>query len=60
MARKAILKRIRITKNGIMMHRREGQNHFNAKSSRKAQQRQKKSAYFSKTVEKKMKVYLQK
>lgn len=41
MARKAVLKRIKFTKNGKMLRRPSGQNHFNAKASRKSQLKQK-------------------
>lgn len=36
---KSFLKRIRITKNGKMIHRTAGQNHYNAKESRRRQRR---------------------
>lgn len=36
---KSFLKRIRITKNGKMIRRASGQNHFNAKESRRRQRR---------------------
>lgn len=36
---KSILKRIRITKTGKLVRRKAGQNHFNAKASRRAQRR---------------------
>lgn len=37
--RKAAIKRIRITANGKLLRRHAGQNHFNAKASRKSQLR---------------------
>ncbi len=36
---KTILKRIRVTKTGKLIRRHPGQNHFNAKESRRAQRR---------------------
>lgn len=36
---KSILKRIRVTKSGKLIRRKAGQNHFNAKESRKVQRR---------------------
>ena len=56
--RKAVSKRIKFTKNGKVLRRRAGQNHFNAKSSRRTQLRQKKMVGFSKTWSKKIKRYL--
>ncbi|MBI2640291.1 MAG: 50S ribosomal protein L35 [Candidatus Sungbacteria bacterium] len=56
--RKAVLKRIKFTKTGKLLHRRSGHNHFNAKTSRRVQLRQKQVAGFSKTMEKKMRRYL--
>jgi len=56
--RKAVTKRIKITKTGKLLHRRSGQNHFNAKQSRRAQLRQKGTAKFTKSMEKKIKNYL--
>ena len=56
--RKAVIKRIKITKTGKLLHRRAGQNHFNAKTSRRIQLRQKRSVGFSKTWEKKIFKYL--
>ena len=58
MAKGAVLKRIKITKTGKILHRRSGQNHFNAKESRRVQLRQKRLVIFPKTVEKKIKRYL--
>lgn len=56
--RKAVSKRIKFTKNGILVHRTAGQNHFNAKSSRKSQLRKKLGSRFSATWSKKIKRYL--
>jgi ribosomal protein L35 len=56
--RKAVLKRIKITKTGKLLRRRSGQNHFNAKQSRRAQLRQKGFTRFTKSVEKKIKAYM--
>lgn len=56
--RKAVLKRIKFTKTGKLLRRRQGQNHFNAKQSRRAQRRKSILTGFSKTMEKKMKAYL--
>jgi ribosomal protein L35 len=36
---KSILKRIRVTKNGKLIRRISGQNHFNSKENRRAQRR---------------------
>ena len=49
--RKLITKRIRITKNGKMIHRHAGHNHFNAKASRRVQQRRNQNVTFSKTMQ---------
>jgi ribosomal protein L35 len=38
---KSILKRIKITRNGKMLRRIGGQNHFNSKESRRLQRRKK-------------------
>ena len=56
--RKAILKRIKFTKTGKLLHRRPGQDHFNAKAPRRVQLRKKQAAGFTKTLERKMKMYL--
>lgn len=56
--RKAVIKRIKITKTGKLLHRRSGQNHFNAKASRRVQLRQKSTTGFPDTLEKKMRKYL--
>lgn len=46
---KSILKRITVTKTGKLIRRRAGQNHFNAKASRRVQRRQKASELFPKS-----------
>lgn len=56
--RKAVLKRIRITKNGKMLRRATGQNHFNAKAPRKAQLKQHGLTGLPKPVQKMFKRYL--
>ena len=56
--RKAVLKRVKITKTGKLLYRRAGQNHFNAKASRKTQLRQKQLTGFSGTAKKKIVKYL--
>ena len=58
MAKKAALKRIKITKHGKLLHRRSGQNHFNAKASRRSQLRRKNLTVLSGTTEKKIRQYL--
>ena len=55
--RKAFLKRIKVTKNGKMLYRPAGQNHFNAKESKKAQGRKKAFLSFRKGFAQKMKSY---
>ncbi|OGZ92987.1 MAG: hypothetical protein A2131_01390 [Candidatus Sungbacteria bacterium GWC2_49_10] len=55
--RKAFTKRIKITKTGKLLYRQAGQNHFNAKESKKAQKRKKAFSSFSPGVERKMRVY---
>lgn len=57
--RKAVLKRIKFTKNGKLLYRHSGKNHLNAKMSRRTQLRNKGMQSFSKTVEKKMRAYSQ-
>ncbi len=57
--RKAVLKRIKITKGGKLLRKKPGQNHFNAKESRRAQLRKKRTARITGVWEKKMKRYLQ-
>ena len=54
---KSLKKRIKITKTGKFLHRQAGQNHFNAKESKKAQKRKKAFSSFSPGVERKMRVY---
>ncbi len=56
--RKAVLKRIKITKTGKMLYRRAGKNHFNAKAARKIQLRQKRWTTFPREMEKKIRQYL--
>ena len=58
MARKSALKRIKITKTGKLLHRRPGQNHFNAKMSRGSQLRKKGMSRFTPSMEKKMRGYM--
>lgn len=58
MSRKAVLKRIRITRNGKVLARHARQNHFNAKASRKTQLNQKGIHSVHKTVAKKLKRYI--
>ncbi len=48
---KSILKRIRVTKRGKLIRRRAGQNHFNAKASRRVQRRQKATVLFPKSFQ---------
>ncbi len=47
---KSILKRIRVTKSGKLMRRKSGQNHFNAKESRRSQRRKREVLHLSKAV----------
>ena len=56
--RKAVLKRIKITKTGKLLRRRARQNHFNAKEARHTQLRKKGFKGFTPTMEKRMKAYL--
>lgn len=58
MARKAVLKRITITKTGKLLRRKSGINHFNAKQSRRTQMRQKEIVAITGTMGKKIKRYL--
>ncbi|MBI3420940.1 MAG: 50S ribosomal protein L35 [Candidatus Sungbacteria bacterium] len=58
MARKAVLKRIKITKSGKLLHRRPGKNHFNAKASRKSQLAGKRTKEFTAVVARKLKAYI--
>ncbi len=55
--RKAVLKRIKFTKNGKMLHRTGGKNHFNAKASRKTQLREKAWTEFKPAMQKRMRAY---
>lgn len=55
--KKAVLKRIRFTKNGKLLRRKGGKNHFNAKAARRVQLRQKKMIGFSKGFTQKMRAY---
>lgn len=57
--RKAVLKRIKITKTGKMLRRKSRINHFNAKEPRRVQLRHKQTVAFEGTMEKKMRRYLQ-
>ncbi len=43
---KSYSKRLKLTKNGKLVSRKPGQNHFNAKASRKSQLNHKRSALF--------------
>ncbi|MDD5152810.1 MAG: 50S ribosomal protein L35 [Candidatus Pacebacteria bacterium] len=43
---KSFTKRLRITRNGKILARKPGQNHFNAKAKRSKQLAQKRSAHF--------------
>lgn len=47
---KSIRKRIRITKTGKLIRRKAGQNHFNAKESRRSQRRKRTPTLLSKTM----------
>jgi ribosomal protein L35 len=44
---KSFAKRLKVTKNGKVLARGTGQNHFNAKESRKSQMRKKRMSNFS-------------
>jgi ribosomal protein L35 len=44
---KSYLKRVKVTKNGKLVARKPGQDHFNAKESRKNQLSKKRTAHFS-------------
>ena len=57
MSRKAVLKRIRITRNGKVLSRHSRQNHLNAKASRKSQMRQQGMRSIHSTLAKKLKAY---
>ena len=54
---KSISKRIRITKNGKLLHRISGQNHFNAKERSTVQQRKKRFIGFSTRVARNIRQY---
>lgn len=56
--RKAVLKRVKITKTGKLLRRRAGQNHFNAKARRTVQRRHKGVTEFKGKMEKKIRGYL--
>lgn len=56
--RKAVLKRFKITKTGKFLHRIAGQNHFNAKMSRRSQLRKHGKKELSPLMTKKFKQYL--
>ena len=55
--RKSVLKRIKITKTGKLLHRKPGQNHFNAKASRRSQLRRSGLTALSGSLAKKMRAY---
>jgi ribosomal protein L35 len=56
--KKAVLKRIKITKSGKLLRRGSGQNHFNAKASRTVQMRQGKLRPMTMVLGKKIKAYI--
>jgi len=56
--RKAVTKRIKITKTGKMFQRAQGNNHFNAKESRLRHNRKKKAKETNPILAKKLKVYI--
>lgn len=56
--RKSVLKRIKITKTGKLLHRHAGQNHFNAKASRRKQHRLQGLTGFTAIATKKFKAYM--
>ena len=56
--RKAVLKRIKVTKTGKLLYRRAGHNHFNAKSSRRSQLRRSKTGMLTGSHAKKIRAYL--
>jgi len=56
--RKAVLKRIKVTKTGKLLHRRPGHNHFNAKAPRRNQLHRNKMNMLGGTLAKKMRAYL--
>ena len=55
--RKAVIKRIRVTPNGKLLRRHAGQNHFNAKASRRSQLRASGLHGIHATVARKLKNY---
>ncbi len=56
--RKAVLKRIKITKTGKLLRRGSGQNHFNAKESRRAQMRKKSTRGLYPATDKRIRAYI--
>ena len=56
--RKAVMKRIKMTKTGKVLYRHAGQNHFNAKESRRGQLRRRAMTGFSPAMARKIKRYL--
>ena len=56
--RKAVLKRIKITKSGKLSRRHRGEIHFNAKQPRRIQNSHKKMTAFTGTMEKRMRAYI--
>lgn len=52
---KAISKRIRVTKTGKLIRRKAGQNHFNAKESRRFQRRKRELMHVSASIAKQLK-----
>lgn len=56
--RKAVTKRMKITKTGKLIHRRSGINHFNAKESRKTQRRKHQNLEFTALGERKTRQYM--
>ena len=56
--RKAVTKRIKITRTGKLIRRRAGQNHFNAKQSRRIQLGKRKTEAITGPMEKKFRAYM--
>jgi ribosomal protein L35 len=56
--RKAVRKRIKVTKTGKLLHRRAGHNHFNAKAPRRTQLRHNKMTAPVGSFGKKIRAYL--
>ncbi|OHA03503.1 MAG: hypothetical protein A3J58_03265 [Candidatus Sungbacteria bacterium RIFCSPHIGHO2_02_FULL_52_23] len=56
--RKSVLKRVKITGTGKLLHRKPGQNHFNAKASRRSQLRRSKMTAFTPILAKKIHGYI--